>query len=238
MRALNITVALLFLSFTSQAGEAEIEKLKGCYEALIGKSTGASFSLGNRDYVLVPSKRNGKNGFYLYTDRNAYFQSLGAVQGRRAEPPQYEYRYLKVAAEAGKRPIYLTYSVHEGSYEKPSISSSSRPAEPLKGKYRTLKGGDALDNESYNALVGELKKRVATVVEHFTRTLEASSNKSGSPPKKDKYNEALDTCKKAGDTGLRKAVVEAESKLQPLDVVAGGSQQSGGAEGSGAREAR
>lgn len=156
-----------------------------CYGDLIGKATGANFEV-NGNVVLLPATRDGKRGFYAYTDSTAYFCQL---------PKPLGYSYLKLAL-AGKPVTYITYSDVRDDVGRPGMATSSEPLPANKGKYQNADCRDFLDKQSRIAFNEELKKRLATVAKHYYEDLATNRQDWTS-----EYKKAIEKCEKI--EGLR-----------------------------------
>ena len=162
--------------------------------------------------VLVPANRSGKKGFYIYTDKSAYFYPLGKAQDGNN---QFNWYYFQLSVP-GRQDIFFTYSDPKdgvGGGPGLGIEGQSKPADALVGKYVKIGGNDALDDASRSAFSASLQTSVQLVTQRYLDEVRYSQIMHRPAPDKSRYERALGACKFDGDKNLRDIVVAESEKL-------------------------
>lgn len=196
------------------------EKEIACYNALIGSSFGANYNLGE-DLILLAATRSGKQGFYLYTEGNACFHAFPTAPAKRGM----SYYYLELRVP-GKKPRYVTYSYDAERPGNPGVAFSDDPAPELRGKYKVLSGGDALDEASKQAFAKDLEARVRTVASTYEQYLDDAQRMHRPAKRRKDYDTALDLCGIVDGKSLRSAVANERALLERASASIGGGASS------------
>ncbi len=171
--------------------------------------------------VLVPANRSGEKGFYIYTDKSAYFYPLGKAQGGSRE---YNAYYFQLTVP-GMQDIFFTYSDPKdgvGGGPGLGVQVQSKPANALVGKYVKIGGNDALDDASRSAFSASLQTSVQLVTQRYLDKVQDNKMEGRPAPDKSSYERVLNACKFHGDKNLRDIVVAESEKLSRANTTPSG----------------
>lgn len=159
-KVLLMIVSLLYssIAFSGTSLSAQHQ----CYQSLIGKAQGANYSLENKT-ILLPGKDGDKEGFYLYSEKTAFFCEFPNIPHELSSERVFFYLALKVE---DTKPIYMTYSNDIRDKANPGLSHGSNPLPSVK-KYEPANCRTKLTNETRALLMKDLKGRISTVHSTF-----------------------------------------------------------------------
>lgn len=156
-------------SFYARA-ETSLSAQYQCYKSLIGIAKSANFLLTNNT-ILLPGYKGDKKGFYLYSEKSAYFCKFPA-QAQEKYKDRVSY-YMKVVAGDNK-PVYMNY-VDYNNLISPNIAESlDRDMLPGIKTFVSPKCGENLTDETRSLLTSELKVRMKSANENFKKAVKDS----------------------------------------------------------------
>lgn len=185
---LFLIIASLLCSFNVFAGTSLSSQYQ-CYKSLIGKAYGANYLLEN-DTILLPGNDGSKKGFYLYSEKTAYFCELPSKPHDTNSQHDYYFLNLKVG---DTKPIYMAYSDYRQDRTNPGLGLSSEPAPAVK-KYETANCRAKLTDETRALLTTELKARASSVYSTFKSHQDYMKQRFNRDESPDDYKKALNNC--------------------------------------------
>lgn len=234
MKTVGVFLLLLLSPWAAKADMAKLADYMSCYRYLaLAPSMEPELWLqdGNKDIVVVPERRAGKSGIYVFTKEMSYFHAFepGSKHGNK--------RYFELRLP-GHKPIYLTLA--ERSFTNPADLDSS--TEPQNFKYQKLEGGDAMDDDARKAMSWEVRRRMGQLVNAYQarlKEIDAEEKKLHTDLHmaaktrlaklaqlraliKDRVESALDGCMLRDDLLLRGSVIsqrEEWAKVRPPSLI-------------------
>lgn len=200
----------------------DISEAMKCVQALHGHAVG-HMPLENGS-LLVPSKRNRKAGFYLFTQNTAHFVAFPDEPSERDGANQFHYFEIELPKT---RKLYLTYSISPPTLS-PGLATGSAPPQTDK-KIFPFKGNEALDSDAKTALRQEVLRRIGTVSNKFnvdeqrartsvkrgvSQKYPVASSATG-PSSYERVTNRLSSCKSIEDPIIKAAV---DSELNKINT--------------------
>ncbi len=170
----------------------------------------------NEKFAILPGEQAGDKGFFLYTDRRAYFLPKGApgFEDDRA------YEYFLRTNIAGVGDIYLVVREAKTATHSSGTSAigyqTTLPQRNLEN-YRVAPATDSLGDYARNALSKRLKEKIATVKDFIDEKNSFSSPVEAKAAfEKDRvlYRAKLEACRLDADRDLKAVVAEELKKLE------------------------
>lgn len=215
---LILIVGFVLCSFNVYAGTSLSAQYQ-CYKSLIGKAYGANYLLEN-DTILLPGNDGSKKGFYLYSEKTAFFCELPAQPHDKNSQMDYYYLNLKIG---DTKSVYMTYSDNRQDRTNPVLGTSSEPAPAVK-KYEPANCRAKLTDETRASLTTELKARASSVYSTFKSLQDYTKKRFNRDEQPDSYKTALDSCSNVSELN---DVISAELAKFPVATQQNNQQPSG-----------
>jgi len=177
---------------------------------------GLGVAFDNR-FVVLPGKRYGDRGLYLYTDQNAFFLPLGAPDAEHGEAQEF---FLRThVSNVGE--ILLSFRAKKPGSKaniEPGISyQTMTPATRAPDSYRATRASDSLDAQASDLLRERLREKVSTIknfIDDKNRYSTPDVAKRSFEKDRRVYLAKLERCRIEGDRRLNIAVAEEMQKLK------------------------
>lgn len=178
------------------------QKELACFNAIKGFTKSGSLSFTNDDIMIPGIHIDQKDGFFLYTEKKAYFCEFPGGPIDRTKPGTF-IDYLQLEPTNSK-PIYATYSENlvpdpltpSSAAKTTSLISGPNPAPSLVNLYKKVHCKESLTMEAKTKLIELLKDQVSNTKNHHDFVVRRLKDKKIPIPteRKNQTVEALSAC--------------------------------------------